>query len=109
MPMLRRMNFPSNVSPTRTFTISPFPENVAIGLETGPNVPMYLYVNAGGVGGGGGGGGGGTGRGFWQSSPTPLWSTSTWLGFGTPGQLSWKSGTPSWSASGGGLGGGGGG
>src|SRR5437764_532082 len=109
MPMLRRMNLPSNVSPTRTLMISPLPENVAMGLLAGPNVPMYLYVNGGGVGGGGGGGGGGMGRGFWQSSPTPLWSTSTWLGLGTSGQLSWKSGMPSLSRSGGGLGAGGGG
>src|SRR5437763_388891 len=57
MPMLRRMNLPSNVSPTRTLMISPLPENVAMGLLAGPNVPMYLYVNGGGVGGGGGGGG----------------------------------------------------
>ena len=42
IPMLRRMNFPSIVSPAWTLTISPFPVNVAIGLFAPPNVPMYL-------------------------------------------------------------------
>src|SRR3954462_6046954 len=49
------------------------------------------------------------GRGLWQSSPIPLGSTSTCVGLGTFGQLSWKSGIPSLSVSGGGGGGAGGG
>ena len=44
------MNFPSITSPTFALTISPSRAKVAIGLCERPNVPMNLYVNAGGVG-----------------------------------------------------------
>lgn len=41
MPILRRMNLPSMTVPTRALMISPSRENVAIGFDALPNVPMY--------------------------------------------------------------------